>query len=157
MKLITERQIRLIHALKNALGLEDTDYRSVLWTRFGVLSCKLLDQDAAGCLIEEMEEVAVKAGVWESREDKRQRFNDLRGRKGDFASPEQLRFIEALWEEASRIPESARRKRGLRTFLEKVAKASDIRFLNRDGAGKVINALEAMKGKKKAGKRKKAV
>jgi hypothetical protein len=57
----------------------------------------------------------------------------------------------------SRIEDPKDRRKGLRSFLERVVKISDLRFLDQDGAGKIINALSAMQKQEKPGKAKKAI
>jgi hypothetical protein len=49
-----------------------------------------------------------------------------------------------MWQEISRAPEGKERAVALRTFINRIAKVSDLRFLDSDGAGKVLNALKTM-------------
>jgi hypothetical protein len=71
------------------------------------------------------------------------RFDNMDNRPG-MASGAQLRKIEAMWSDISIIPEAEPRARALRRFITSVVKVSDMRFLNMEDAGKVINALNAM-------------
>lgn len=159
---ITMAQIKLVHALRRALLLDDdlALWQGLLYERFKVISSKELDKTQAASLIDEMQNKAIELGLWEKREDKRQRFNKLAGRP-DMASPEQLRKIEAMWQEISHAPEGPERVSALRGFIARIAKVSDLRFLDQDGAGKVLNALKAMQTKeqnpKKPKTRKKAI
>jgi hypothetical protein len=57
------------------------------------------------------------------------------------ATAEQLALIEELWERISRSPD---KPKALRTFLLARFKVSDLRFLEAETAGKVINAMKAM-------------
>lgn len=143
-KAITANQCRKIHALKNAMAVKDEDYRAMLQNLFGVESSTALSFHSAGHLIEKMEEIAVDMGVWTRKGGAVQRFNELAGRKAGMATPAQLRKIEAVWEEVSRIEEPVARGKGLRVFVERTAKVSDLRFLDQAGATKVINGLTAM-------------
>lgn len=143
---ITAVQVKKIHALKNAMDIDDDLYRFILGDMFQVASSKELDKHQAGRLIEEMEAKAVELGRWERRPDKRERFRNLARRAG-MASPEQLRKIEAMWSEVSRVPQPEERTKALRHFIERVAKVSDLRFLDIEGAGKVLNALKAMQSR----------
>ncbi len=153
MKSITPGQIKKIHTLKSALGLDDASYRQRLGA-FGVESSKDLDFHQASLLLEDWETKAVASGVWEKRPLTRQHEN-LKGRPG-MATPAQLRMIEGIWGEVSRRPDVKSRKAALRTFLEKITGISDLRFLDSEGAGKILVALKEMKKsrtrKKKAGK-----
>ena len=150
---ITTEQIKMIHTLKNAMTLDDQVYRESIYNLFRVTSSKDLDCEQATSLIEVMKDTALKFGVWEERADKRKRFNDL-GERGGMASPEQLRKIEAQWQEVSRVEQPEDKAKALRHFVERIAKVSDLRFLDFAGAGKVLNALKAMLAKKTGGKRK---
>jgi len=149
MKTITAGQIKKIHALINALAIDDDTYRTMLFERFQVNSSKKLSFIVAGLFINELETMALAAGVWEKRTGRKQRFNDLDGRAG-MASPAQLRKVEALWAENSRVPEPQGRMKALRSFIYRVAGVSDLRFLDDDGAGKVLNALGTMDRKRKS-------
>lgn len=139
---ITAAQIKKIHALKTALGFDDGLYRFILSNSFGVTSSKDLNSIQAGGLIEIMEAKAVECGSWERSGDKPKKFSALASRC-NMASPEQLRKIEAQWAEVSRVPPEEREK-ALRRFVYRIAKVSALRFLDQEGAGKVINALTAM-------------
>ena len=148
-KPITANQCRKIHALKNALALSDDEYRAMLHGLYGVVSSTELSLKAAGHFIEELEGIAVNSGVWRRKEQKKGRYDELSGTRPGMATPAQLRKIESQWAEVSRADPDERRK-ALRHFLERIAKISDLRFLCRDGATKVINALSAMQ-KQQAG------
>lgn len=142
---ITPKQLKTIHALISALRLTDSCYREILWEKFKLKSSKELCMSQANCLIEEFEETAVKCGVWEKNPFK-EKHQHLAGRSG-FASLEQLVMIEGLWEMVSRMDTPESKAKALRGFLFRVAGVSDLRFLNKSGAGKVIIALRAMKKK----------
>jgi len=145
---ITGRQIKQVHVLKNCLGLDDPTYRTVLREGFRVDSSKQLNTVQADLLIRDLELKAVAAGVFEQRPGRRKKFEDLSGR-GGMATPAQLRKIEAMWQDVSRASDPEQRRKALRSFVERVAKSSDLRFLDQDGAGKVINALKKMSQPKK--------
>lgn len=146
---ITKGQVKMIHTLKGALGLPESIYRSALAEWYQVTSCKELTAEQAEGMIQKLRGYAVELGSWEERPNKQTKYDDLADRL-EMASPPQLRKIEAMWAEVSRIEEPESRKRALRSLLERIAKVSDLRFLDAEGAGKVINALNAMKKKKAA-------
>jgi hypothetical protein len=62
-----------------------------------------------------------------------------------------------MWADNSRVPDAEGRKKALRAFILRVAGVSDLRFLDDEGAGKVLNALGAMDRKRQGGAAKKAV
>jgi hypothetical protein len=140
---VSGQQIKAIHALKNAIGMDDASYRLLLQEFSGVTTSKALTMRQAEALIQDLK---CKAGqeAWTRKEGGR--HADLEGRPG-MASPAQLHKIEATWDEVSRAEDTEARAKALRSFIQRVAKVSDVRFLNREGAGKVINALKAMKAR----------
>ena len=138
---ITKQQIKMIHALKNTLGMDDETYRFSLWEAFGVTSSKDLNRDQADGVISYFEREATSAGLW-GLGNSEGKHSKLDGRP-DYATSKQLSYIESLWSKVSRVePES--RAKALRSFLQRQAGVSDLRFLKRTDAGKVITALKAM-------------
>jgi len=142
--MITPSQVKLIHTLKTAIGMDDDHYRCALYEGFRVESCKELTLDQAEDLLRDFKTRAVSLGVWTGK-SRTKRTKDLRPRDG-FASPSQLSYIEGLWEDVSRVTEENRR-RALRGFLMRQAGVSDLRFLTADKANAVICALKQMKAR----------
>jgi len=142
---INKQQIKAIHSLKNAIGMDDATYRAMLREFGGVETSTALTSRQADALIEDMK-LKIGQKPWFRR--KADRHVDLEGRPGMATAP-QLRKIEASWDDVSRVADPEQRTKALRSFVFRVAKVSDLRFLDRAGAGKVINALEAMSGKRK--------
>ena len=140
---ITGGQIKKIHAIKGCLGLDNDTYRALLSASFRVASSKELNYFQAEGLIQDLESKAVSAGVWEKRAEPR-KYEEWGNRHGGMATPPQLRKIEAMWQGLSRAPDQDSRNKALRAFLQRVAKVSDLRFLDQEGATKVINAMNAM-------------
>jgi hypothetical protein len=93
-------------------------------------------------LIDELEAIAIQMGVWKKSAFK-QKHEALDGRPG-FANVAQLDLIEGTWAKVSRMETPELRAKALRGFILKVAGVSDLRFLNKSGAGKVIIALRSM-------------
>ena len=138
----TPGEIKKIHALVSALGIDDDLYREMLWNRFNTRSSKELTNLQAGQLIEELEKIAIQKGVWKKNDFKR-KHEALDGRPG-FASAPQLALIESTWGKLSRMETPELKAKALRGFIFIVAGVSDLRFLNKSGAGKVIIALRSM-------------
>lgn len=142
----TPGEIKKIHALVSALGIDDDLYRDILWNRFNTRFSKELTNFQAGQLIEELEKIAIQKGVWKMSDFKR-KHEALDGRPG-FASVPQLALIESTWDRLSRMETKELKAKALRGFILKVAGVSDLRFLNKSGAGKVIIALRSMEKRK---------
>jgi len=151
-KTITVAQIKRIHTIINILGINDENYRAAMDSRFNVTTCKDLTLRQACTFIDELEKLARKVTHGQElaqKEDAGQqptpppRFSNLDNRAG-MASAAQLRKIEAMWQDISIIPDHDARGRALRHFIKRITRAADMRFLDNQGAGKVINALNAM-------------
>ncbi len=146
MAAIDGTQIKLIHTLKGALGLDDATYREMLAARFRKTTSKDLLHSEAADLIREMEAHAVSQGVWRRKEKKYDRF----GNRSGFASPKQLRMIEGMWKDVSRAATVEDRAIALRHFLLRIVGVEDLRFLEPEHVRKVVNALKSMKAAKAA-------
>lgn len=137
---VNKGQIKAIHALKRALGMDEETYRQMLSGFAGVQSSKELTTLQADRLIVDMKR---KAGQDTLTRHSAGRHESLQGRPG-MATPAQLRKIEATWREVSRAEDPAARAKALRGFLFRIARVSDLRFLDSKGASKIICALETM-------------
>lgn len=146
-KPITTAQIKRIHVVIHSLRIDDDTYRAALTERFSVTTCKDLSLNQAQAFIRELEAVAIKHQHPEEQpaqaEKQPERFSNLDNRPG-MASAAQLRKIEAQWSDVSIVPDHDARGRALRTFIKRISGVADLRFLDSQGASKVINALNAM-------------
>lgn len=92
----TPVQIKLIHTLKGALGLDDDTYRAIL-AGYGAASSTKLSVAKAAELVKDLEAKAIAAGVWGRKQKKsgkswqRPKNMDRGGSRAD-----QLGKIEAL-------------------------------------------------------------
>lgn len=156
-KPISLAQIKRIHTIVHILNISDDNYRAALDSRFNVTTCKDLTLHQAHSFIEELEKLASQVQVeryqaqreeakQKAEAEKPKRFDNLDNRPG-MASAPQLRKIEAMWQDISIIPEPDARARALRHFIKRITGVADMRFLDIEGAGKVINALKAMQKK----------
>jgi hypothetical protein len=153
-KPITAAQVKRIHTILHILGVSDDNYRAALDSRFHVTSCKDLTLHQAHSFIDELEKLALQVqgdrhraqreeSELQAEEGKAKRFENLDNRPG-MASSAQLRKVEAMWQDISIIPEPDARGRALRHFIKRIAGVADLRFLDSQAVGKVINALNAM-------------
>lgn len=153
-KPITAAQIKRIHTIVHILRISDDNYRAALDSRFNVTSCKDLTLMQAKSFIDELEKLALNVQVerdqaerdtaYQKTEAERpKRFDNLDNRPG-MATGAQLRKIEAMWADISFVPDHDARGRALRRFIHRITGVADMRFLDSQGATKVINALNAM-------------
>jgi hypothetical protein len=135
-------EIRMIHTLARVLHYEDWVYRIILRDSFGVTSSKQLTYAQAGRFINELENLAVEKGVWTKTEGNKA-FNSLGHRPG-FATSAQLRKVEVLFRNVTRIKDINARKRALRAFLTNRFHVSDLRFIEEAQVTGIVNALTQM-------------
>lgn len=140
-RMIEKRQIKKIHTLKSVLQMTDERYRKVICANFcPAKSSKDLNCWQADFLINNLEAIAKDKGVWEDYGGK-STYEDLGHRIG-MATPVQLRRIEVMWKEISRISRKERRRKALREWLFFYFKISDLRFIDKATVSKVIHALK---------------
>jgi len=139
-------QIRKIHTLKHILGLDDDLYREMLMS-FGVCTSKDLTFTEAAVLLDILETKAVERNIWKKQPKK---YEDL-NRDGKMATPPQLRMIVGLWREICYCNNDQFADKSLRKFLKAKFKVDDIRFLTKNKAVKVIQAIKAIQKNLKKG------
>ena len=154
-KRINRHQIKLIHTLKGALKLPEEDYRNRVMAVHGFSdTCKDLSEEEAAELIGEMEKEAIEKGVWKRHVVRDHgstfglKYEDLGKRKG-FASPKQLRLIEALWKGVSRTHKADARQLALRRFIFRMTGVQELQWLTEDNAHGVIEAIKNMTANEK--------
>ena len=137
---IGNREKAILHVAKAELGLSDEIYRALLKEIAGVTSSVDLDRAKYQEVLEELKKKGFRVRL---KKHKGKKFDELGHRPG-MASPKQLRLIDTLWLEVSRSKDP---KRALRLFLFGHFGASDLRMVDIETAGKVIEALKAMKAR----------
>ena len=135
----TKPQIKIIHCLIHALGIDDDTYRTML-AGYRATSSKNLSFSKAKEIINTLEKRAIQVGVWTK---KKGRFEEL-GYRPCMALPAQLRKIEALWMQVSRQKTVAEKRRALNVFLENRFKIARIEWLPDTLVPKVLKALTVM-------------
>lgn len=128
-------QVKIIHALRNRLGIDEPTYRDML-ADYGVTSCAddAFTKPKAADLIGKLESQAINAGVWEKR--------NAPQKSG--ITYKQLGKIRAMWEEVSYAPEDEREK-ALDKFVNRITGVTFAKWLSREDVPKVLAALKRMK------------
>ncbi len=136
-----QKLIAKIKIAQKQLGIEDETYRDILYRKFRVSSCKALSDSQALVLIHHFQNLG-----WMPHYKQPKKYDD---QKGDIysATPKQKRLIEVLWHNIYRGNDETKH---LRQFLWGHFKVSDIRFLTRDKAYDVIEALKVMQARRHA-------
>jgi len=91
----SKAQIKKIHALKGALGLDDETYRSIL-SGYGVTTSTKLSFARADQLIADLEAKAIASGRWEKRPAPRRAGQRPKNMDRGGSRANQLAKIEAL-------------------------------------------------------------
>ena len=138
MKKITPRQIKLIHTLVSRLGMDDEAYRDMLEANFRVRSSKDLYEPEAALLIHTLQAKAQEMGVWRRN---RKKYDHLEGRPAPYATPAQLRLIEAEWQKVSRARDP---QKALEKFLKRKFGIARLEWLDRQTASKAIYVIRKM-------------
>jgi hypothetical protein len=152
---LTPKQRQEIGYMRKLLGLPEDTYRDML-AGFGAESSKELMLAEASELLARLRTNGIQAGVFKPTKQyvfNKYKYNSYMDRGDCYASPAQLRKIEAIWFRVSRQEDDKARETALRSFIERITGKMDIRVLLKSDASKIINALEKMKendnGKKK--------
>ena len=135
----SRKSLAKIHIAKKELNLTDEEYRKILYDCFGVVSSKYLTDQQADMLIAVFVDMGWKPKKKENK-PKFKKYDELGDRKG-FATPAQLRKIEATWKIVSR----EKTKKSLDRFLFRRFRVMKLENLPFDKVPAVLKALESMK------------
>lgn len=145
MRAITDDQKRTIKTLAGKLAMSDDIYRDMLFNRYKVDSCKQLSHSQARELIDSLKQSAITANVWSANKSFRKYKYDNLGNREGYASPAQLRKIDAMWKEVSFQKTEKDKEDALNTFLLNHFGVSHIKWIEKDMVNKVIATLKVMK------------
>ncbi|GFO67906.1 hypothetical protein GMLC_14850 [Geomonas limicola] len=140
----TPAQIKKIHALKGAMGMEETEYRKLLADPpFKVKSSTKLSTPKADELIKDLEEKAVAMGVWEKRKPARRAKTATK-----LADDEQSKLIRYLWfqlHETGKVKNPA--ESALLAYVKRMSGVARLEWLEVKKASKVIEAMKKWLGR----------
>jgi hypothetical protein len=133
-------KLSLIHIAKDAVGITDEDYRSLLDGAAGVNSAAFIEYEYQfNAVMKAFENLGFKStarsGEYNPRPNPRPQWTDEWG-----GTENQRAKIESMWQTCARN----KTEKALRTFIKRIAKVDHPRFLNVKLARKVILALEPM-------------
>lgn len=131
---IKKEEYRRLHALARILGMDDAAYRDMLMDRYGVRSSKELHSATRKALIRDLtSQVSIKS----------KRFNDLKDRQ-DKATPAQLRAVEAMWNQVTRMETAADKRKALDSFVHRLTGVRLLRWCSKKDIRSLIKAIQAM-------------
>jgi hypothetical protein len=141
--MVTQRQIRAIHALTRKIGLDDDDYRILLGafkvksTNKCATSSKDLDFNQANQLISELVKLGIKFGVIQEQEN-----------RPGMLTKKQEGMLRQMWASVSILPKKEQRA-GFDKFLRNRFGIGCLKWLPKEQVCKVKQALSAMVQQKK--------
>lgn len=133
-----------IHILKKEAHLTEDQYRLLLAGR-GVESSKEFTDKQAYNFCQFLEDyIGRNSGKGKDVPGwGKNKYEYLRGRTGDFAEPQQLRKIEAIWRDVARNKSDA----ALLKFIENKTGMQNIEWLKKNHVEPLLLALQDMKAK----------
>jgi phage gp16-like protein len=134
---VTPGQIKKLHALKRACGLDDDTYRAML-EQFGAASSKDLSAKAMSRCLLHLEAQAAQAGVWEIRS------MPQKTRRPGAASEAQVRLVRALWKQVSRQTTDLDRANALDALAKRLTGKPRLTWCGHQDIATLVAALEAM-------------
>jgi hypothetical protein len=129
-------KLSLIHIAKDAVGITDEDYRSLLDGAAGVNSAAFIEYEYQfNAVMKAFENLGFKSTARSGGNKPRPQWPDKWG-----GTENQRAKIEAMWQACARN----KTERALRAFIKRIAKVDSPRWLTVQLARKVILALELM-------------
>ncbi len=132
----SKEQIKIIHILKSKNNIDDETYREIL-NSYGVNTSKDLNYADANDLI-------VKLGGrigYKKYDELGIRYNHKT--REYYATPKQLRKIEALWMSSERV--KVKTHEALRKFIKRITGVDAIEWISISQVKKIIKAIEEIK------------
>lgn len=133
------------------LRMDDDQYRAAL-SAYDAPSSTGLSYEQAGDFIRSLEAMAAKNNIAidsnaarARRATGRKKYDELAARPGTWASPAQMRMLEAMWADVSRMKNADARERALNNFLSHHYGISHITFVQRSMVRKIVRAIEVMR------------
>lgn len=143
------RQKAIIHAAKAQLNISQATYDGML-EGYGVTTSKNLTYKQAECLIRDFEKLGYVQKIKprnvvknEGRGWGSEKFEYLSNRDPEFATPKQLRMLEAMWREVSRL----KTDESFESFVKSKTKIDSIEWIGQKHVKQLRAALQDIKNK----------
>jgi len=146
---INKGQIKKIHVLKRQLGLTDEEYGAALES-LGVISSKDLTHEEAALLIRRMIELLpkeLKQKYEENPKKLNKKYDNLEIRyneqlKEHYATPKQLRMIEAMWMTSPRV--NNKTEEAFVKFVKRITGIDRMEWLLISDIRKIVKAIKSL-------------
>ncbi|MBI4835898.1 MAG: DUF1018 domain-containing protein [Candidatus Abawacabacteria bacterium] len=130
--------------LQKKLGISDSNYRGLLWNGYKVESSKDMNTHQARELIRDMEEQAIKAGVWEKKKSPRNKLKYSDHPENEvLASRKQKRMLNAIWNTSDAV--RTKTDEAFESFVCRIANVDHFKWLQKKDVQKVKLAIEKLK------------
>jgi len=138
--------IQILHVAKRECGLDDASYRALLFGAAGVDSARdIKTWQQYNDVLKAFANLGFKVKAGKSAQTGLKKTAPQTGRSGDWISARQEYYIRGLWDLASRAKDEA----SLQAMLQRIAGVTQIEWISKEKATKVILALRDIA--KKAG------
>ncbi|HOJ19570.1 MAG TPA: regulatory protein GemA [Ignavibacteriaceae bacterium] len=140
---VTNGQKAKIHIAIQQLNISDQQYRDIL-SGFNnsegksCNSCTELNFDQAETLLR----LFVKLGWKKKIREKPLKYESFANRDSRFATPEQMRRIDAIWNTSSKVREKT--EEAMNKFIKRIAGVDHISFLLATDVHKIIKAIQGL-------------
>lgn len=136
-------QIKKIHIAIKDLSIKDKEYRDILSgfknaKNEPCSSCKEFTEKQANVLLDLFKK---KLGWQQKRKGKPLKYEGYAGRDSKFASPAQMRKIEAEWMKYSREKSEV----SMNNFIFRIVKVNDIKWVLKKDVKGLLKAIESLK------------
>jgi len=133
---------RSIHALVNRVGMSDDQYRDMLKDKFGAASSKDLTGLQCRTLCADLLSMCPKTSA-PAKATKR--YEDLSARGDGFASPRQIRMLEAAFVEISYMHTLPEKQAAFQKFLKNRFSIPSIEWISPTQVGPILKAIQSIK------------
>ena len=138
--------IQILHVAKRECSLDDASYRALLFGAAGVQSARdIKTWQQYNAVLKAFANVGFKVKAGKAAQSGLKKTAPQTGRNSDWISARQEYYIRGLWDLASRAKDTA----SLQAMLERIAGVTQIEWISKAHATKVILALRDIA--KKAG------
>lgn len=140
--LASNSQKTQIKTLQKKIAMEDSIYKHLLDTWYGVESCKNLTEVQAKDFILYLRSKAIEAGVMKPKSFVKHKYSNLGIRDG-YATPKQLRMLNAMWNTHEKVREKT--DSAFESFLKNLFGIENLSWMVRKDVGKAKKAIENIK------------
>ena len=138
---------RLLHSLAHRHGMTDEQYRDMLKDRYGVSSSLQLSPLQARLLCSDLSSTLPRT---EPKKARKERFSELAGRDSNYATPRQLRMLEAAFVHRSRMDTLERKREAFFSFVHNRFGIAGISWIEQQDVGKIFKAIVSLSNKQPA-------